>query len=99
MTTKKTTGLSADEIREKLAKVAKNSQPLIIQEAIKVEPPKKTGRKNHKIEGVEYERLGVKVPVHLKDEMIAAMRTTHKEFKTMDLFVAEALRVLLSLKR
>lgn len=60
---------------------------------------KKIGRRSHILEGVEYERLGVKIPLALKNEMMVAMRTTHSEYKTMDMFVAAALRVLLALKR
>lgn len=99
MVTKKSSTLSADEIREKLAKVGKNSPAPIIQEVAKPELAKKTGRKSHALEGVEYVRLGVKVPAELKSEMVVAMATTHKEYKTMDLFIAEAMRVFLSLKR
>lgn len=71
----------------------------MVQEVAEAKPVKKVGRKSHTLEGVEYERLGVKVPTTLKNEMLIAMRTTHSEYKTMDTFVAEALRVFLSLKR
>jgi hypothetical protein len=84
--------LSTPETREKATRP-------IIQEVAKNEPAKKIGRKSYTLEGVEYERLGVKVPADLKNEMLVAMRTTHKEYKTMDLFVAEAMRVFLALKR
>lgn len=99
MVTKKSPALSTNEIRAKLDKVAKKSPAPIIQEVAKHEPVKKTGRKSHALEGVEYVRLGVKVPADLKSEMLVAMATTHKEYKTMDLFIAEAMRVFLSLKR
>lgn len=99
MATKK----DADKIRDSFAKLSsmdtKRTTTPIIQEVAKQEPPKKIGRKSHILEGVEYERLGVKVPADLKNEMLVAMRTTHREYKTMDLFIAEAMRVFLSLKR
>lgn len=91
------------KIRDGFAKLQtmtgeKASSPLV-QEVAEAKPVKKIGRKSHILEGVEYERLGVKIPVSLKNEMIIAMRTTHSECKTMDVFVAEALKVYLSLKR
>lgn len=99
MATKK----DAEKIRDSFAKLSnmdsKKSTSPIIQEVAKHEPPKRIGRKSHILEGVEYERLGVKVPAELKNEMLVAMRTTHKEYKTMDLFIAEAMRVFLALKR
>jgi hypothetical protein len=86
-------------ILEQLQKNKASTTPPIVQEVAKNEPPKKIGRRSHILENVEYERLGVKVPADLKNEMLVAMRTTHREYKTMDLFVAEAMRVFLSLKR
>jgi hypothetical protein len=71
----------------------------LVQEVAEAKPVKKVGRKSHTLEGVEYERLGVKIPVSLKNEMIISMRTTHSEYKTMDVFVAEAIKVFLSLKQ
>jgi len=99
MVTKKSPALSTNEIRAKLDKVAKKSPAPIIQEVAKQEPIKKIGRKSHALAGVEYARIGVKIPVNLKTEMVVAMATTHKEYPTMDLFIAEAMRVFLSLKR
>lgn len=95
----KTTQLSQDEIRQKLARVQKNPSTVIVQEVAEQKKPKKMGRKSYAVEGVEYTRLGVKVPVQLKKEMIVAMVTTHDEYKSMDVFVAEAIRVFLSIKR
>ncbi len=98
MATKKDT----QKIRDGFAKLSNLSETKatapVIQEVAKYEPPKKVGRKSHAIEGVEYERLGVKVPTELKNEMAIAMKTTHKEYKTMDLFIAEAMRVFLAIK-
>ncbi|NHZ66630.1 hypothetical protein [Massilia genomosp. 1] len=99
MTTKKTASLSGDEIREKLARVSKNKTSPIIQEVAKVEPTKKVGRKKHRLEGVEYARISAGIPVHLKTEMNIAILTTHKEFPTIDTFIAEAVRVFLSMKK
>jgi len=79
--------------------VSKKETPPIIQEVAKPEPVKKIGRKSHTLEGVEYTRLGVKIPVALKKEMIVAMATTHAEYKTMDVFIAEAMKVFLSINR
>lgn len=82
-----------------LNKLKDSDSPPVVQEVATHQKSKKIGRKKHALEGVEYERLGVKVPAELKNEMVIAMKSTHKEYKTMDLFVSEALRVFLSLKR
>jgi hypothetical protein len=71
----------------------------IIQEVAQIEPPKKAGRKNHKLEGVEYVRISPALPVELKTEMDVAIRTTHKDYPTIDTFVAEAVRVFLAMKK
>jgi hypothetical protein len=84
--------LSTPETKEK------TTRP-IIQEVAKYEPPKKAGRKNHKIEGVEYVRISPALPVELKTEMDVAIRTTHKNYPTIDTFVAEAVRVFLATKK
>lgn len=94
----KTPKLTNEEIRGKLAGIATNT-PIQSQKVTPVQGAKKIGRKSHLVAGLEYERLGVKVPAELKNEMAVAMRTTHKEYKTMDLFVAEAMRVFLNIKR
>lgn len=99
MNTKKPIQLNSEEIRQKLAGAGKKSPPSVVQKVTAYEPPKKIGRKSHALEGVEYVRMGVKIPVELKTEMVVAMATTHREYKTMDLFIAEAMRVFLSLKR
>lgn len=99
MATKSTT----EEIRNKLAKMPKRgeSAPPIVQEARSSSPApeKKTGRKSHRLEGVEYARVGASVPAYLKTEMEVAIRTTHKECPTIDTFIAEAMRHFLALKK
>lgn len=99
MSTKKTAPLSGDEIREKLSRVNKTTNPPIIQEVAKVELKKKVGRKKHRLDGVEYARISAGIPVDLKNEMSIAILTTHKDFPTIDTFIAEAVRVFLSMKK
>jgi hypothetical protein len=92
-----------DKIRSGFAKLsnmdAKKVTPPVIQEVAKPAVAKKIGRKKHTLEGVAYERIGVKVPADLKSGMVVAMATTHKDIKTMDLFVAEAIKAYLLIKR
>lgn len=99
MATKKPPQLSADEIREKLARVSKISTNHIVQEAVKAEPVKRIGRKKHLLEGVEYSKIGANIPSHLKQEMLVAIATTHKDYPTIDVFVAESLKVFLAMKK
>jgi hypothetical protein len=91
---------SKEEIREKLAKMPQKGTPRpIVQEIAKVVPEKKVGRKSHRLEGVEYARISAGIPVDLKTELDVAIRTTHKEFPTIDTFIAESVRLLLAMKR
>ena len=78
---------------------SKNEPAHVVQEIKLKTPPKKTGRKNHRVEGVEYVRISPAIPQELKIEMEVAMRTTHKECPTIDTFVTEAVRVFLALKK
>ena len=71
----------------------------VVQKITKIEAPKKTGRKNHRLEGVEYVRLSPAIPMALKLEMEVAMRTTHKAYPTIDTFISEAVRALLATKK
>ena len=71
----------------------------VVQKVSKIEAPKKIGRKNHRMEGVEYVRLSPAIPMALKLEMEVAMRTTHKAYPTIDTFIAEAVRALLAMKK
>lgn len=103
-TTAKKASKTAQRMRETLAKIADKGEPLappIIQEVTisKEASSTKIGRRRHFPEGVPFERIGVKVPAHLKDEMIVAMRTTHREYPTMDLFVSEAINFFLKQKK
>ena len=99
--TAKKASKAALRMRETLAKIADKGEPLappVIQEVKahqEESTPTRIGRRRHFPEGVPFERIGVKVPAHLKDEMIVAMRTTHREYPTMDLFVSEAIRFFL----
>jgi hypothetical protein len=69
------------------------------QKVSKVEAPKKVGRKNHRMEGVEYARLSPAIPMELKLEMEVAMRTTHKAYPTIDTFITHAVQALLASKK
>lgn len=102
--TAKKASKTALRMRETLAKIADKGEPLappVIQEvkAHQEDAPIRIGRRRHFPEGVPFERIGVKVPAHLKDEMIVAMRTTHREYPTMDLFVSEAIQAFLKSRR
>jgi hypothetical protein len=80
---------------------ANTEKPLspVVQKVSKIEEPKKTGRKNHRMEGVEYVRLSPAIPKALKDELDIAIRTTHKAYPTIDTFITEAVRVFLAMKK
>lgn len=71
----------------------------VVQKVTRIEEPKKAGRKNHRMEGVEYVRLSPAIPQALKDELDIAIRTTHKAYPTIDTFVTEAVRVFLAMKK
>jgi hypothetical protein len=77
----------------------KNESTHVVQEIKPKTPPKKVGRKSHREDGIEYVRMTPAIPVDLKNEMEVAMRTTHKEYPTIDTFVTEAVRVFLALKK
>lgn len=70
----------------------------VIQEVKPRQEPKRAGRKNHRLAGVEYVRISPAIPLALKLEMEVAMRTTHKETPTIDTFIAEAVQALLASK-
>ncbi|MCX7217702.1 MAG: hypothetical protein NTY70_01820 [Burkholderiales bacterium] len=94
---------TAEEIRKKLAsgskQETKKSPSPIIQEVSYPVEQKKVGRKKHRLEGVEYARISAGIPVDLKNEMSIAILTTHKDFPTIDTFIAESVRVFLSMKK
>ena len=71
----------------------------VIQEVKPRQEPKRVGRKNHRLEGVEYVRISPAIPQELKFEMEVAMRTTHKGTPTIDTFITEAVRALLTAKK
>ena len=84
----------------KLSNASNEKAPApVVQKVSKIEEPKKTGRKNHRMEGVKYVRLSPAIPQALKDELDIAIRTTHKAYPTIDTFVTEAVRVFLAMKK
>jgi hypothetical protein len=88
------------KILDTLGKLSTKSTPApVVQEVKQRTEPKKAGRKNHRLEGVEYVRISPAIPQDLKLEMDVAMKTTHKETPTIDTFVTEAIRLLLSKKK
>lgn len=99
MTTKKDTNQILATLGKLKNTEAKNEPAHVVQEIKPKTPPKKTGRKNHRVEGVEYVRISPAIPKELKIEMEVAMRTTHKECPTIDTFVTEAVRVFLETKK
>ena len=92
-----------EKLRAGFAKLSnmdgKKSTPPIIQEVAKFEPPKKTGRKKHRLDGVQYVRISPALPMELKTEMDVAIKTTHRDYPTIDTFIAESVRVFLSMKK
>jgi hypothetical protein len=89
-----------DDIKNLLGKIPsannKKSNP-VIQEIAQTEEKKKTGRKNHKKEGVNYVRISPAIPEELKIEMDIAIKSTLKNhYPTIDTFVEEAIRAFLS---
>ena len=106
MATKKTPQLNKDDILAKLGNAGKSSPPPVIQEVASASPlavspvvpetpVKRIGRKKHRLDDVEYARISAGVPVELKAAMSLAILTTHKDFPTIDTFVAEAIRVFM----
>lgn len=94
----KTTQKNAD-IDTLLGKIpAKNQKTApIIQEVAQTEDKPKTGRKNHRKEGVHYVRISPAIPEDLKMAMDIAIKSTLKHrYPTIDTFVEEAIRVFLS---
>jgi hypothetical protein len=84
------------EALKKASEVSK--PPAVMQRVSPIEEPKKTGRTKHLPDG-ETARIAGRIPASLKTELDMAMLTTHKEYKTYDLFLAEAVRVFLAMKR
>jgi len=94
-----TTAKDKKKILDTLGKLStKATPPPVVQEVKPRIEPKRAGRKNHRLEGVEYVRISPAIPLALKLEMEVAMRTTHKETPTIDTFITEAVRAFLSLK-
>lgn len=89
-----------DDIKNLLGKIPsanKSKANPIIQEIAQTEEKKKTGRKNHRKEGVKYVRISPAIPEELKEEMDIAIKSKLKNrYPTIDTFVEEAIRVLLS---
>jgi hypothetical protein len=89
-----------DDIKNLLGKIPsannKKSNP-IIQEVAQTEEKKKTGRKNHRKEGVNYVRISPAIPEELKIEMDIAIKSTLKNsYPTIDTFIEEAIRYFLA---
>lgn len=91
---------NAEEIRKKLAANSqKNTEQKTAPIVQEIQIEKKVGRKKHRIDGVNYSRISAGIPEHLKLELDVAIKTTHKDFPTIDTFVAEAVRVFLSMRK
>lgn len=94
-----TTAKDKKKILDTLGKLSTKATPAPVVQVVKQrEEPKRAGRKNHRLEGVEYVRISPAIPLALKLEMEVAMRTTHKETPTIDTFITEAVRALLASK-
>jgi hypothetical protein len=67
-----------------------------LQEIAQVKEVKKTGRKSHRVEGVEYVRISPAIPTDLKQEMDVAIKTNLRDsYPTIDTVVEAALRLFL----
>lgn len=92
-----TTAKDKKKILDTLGKLSTKATPAPVVQVVKQRAePKRAGRKNHRLEGVEYVRISPAIPQALKLEMEVAMRTTHKETPTIDTFITEAVRALLA---
>lgn len=95
-----TTAKDKKKILDTLGKLSTKATPAPVVQVVKQRTePKRAGRKNHRLEGVEYVRISPAIPQALKLEMEVAMRTTHKETPTIDTFITEAVRALLATKK
>lgn len=95
-----TTEKDKKKILETLGKLSTKTAPAPVVQVLKQRTePKRVGRKNHRLEGVEYVRISPAIPQALKLEMEVAMRTTHKETPTIDTFITEAVRAWLAVKK
>lgn len=95
-----TTEKDKKKILETLGKLSTKTTPAPVVQVVKQRTePKRVGRKNHRLEGVEYVRISPAIPQALKLEMEVAMRTTHKETPTIDTFITEAVRAWLAVKK
>jgi hypothetical protein len=95
-----TTPKDKKKILETLGKLSTKTTPAPVVQVVKQRTdPKRVGRKNHRLEGVEYVRISPAIPQALKLEMEVAMRTTHKETPTIDTFITEAVRAWLAVKK
>jgi hypothetical protein len=88
-----------DEIKDLLGKIPsanKSKSTPIIQEITPPEEKKKTGRKKHRKEGINYVRISPAIPEELKMEMDIAIKSRLKNlYPTIDTFVEEAIRAFL----
>jgi len=98
MTKKQTQNAEVQDLLKKIpATRAKKSPAPIIQEVAQAKEKAKTGRKNHRQEGVEYVRISPAIPELLKEEMDIAIKSNlRKRYPTIDTFVEAAIRLLLS---
>jgi hypothetical protein len=89
-----------DDIKNLLGKIPsanKSKINPIIQEIAQTEEKKKTGRKNHRKEGITYVRISPAIPEELKEEMDIAIKSTLKNrYPTIDTFIEEAIRSFLA---
>lgn len=95
-----TTTKKNEAINDLLGKIpsSKNEkQNAIVQEIVKTEEKKKTGRKNHRKEGINYVRISPAIPEELKIEMDVAIKSKLKNsYPTIDTFIEEAIRSFLA---
>lgn len=95
-----TTAKDKKKILDTLGKLSTKTTPAPVVQVVKQRAePKRVGRKNHRLAGVEYVRISPAIPQALKLEMEVAMRTTHKETPTIDTFITEAVRAWLTVKK
>jgi hypothetical protein len=81
-----------------LEKASQSVQKPPVMQEIKPIEEKKSGKKKYLPDNATA-RVGARISEELKTEMGIALITTHKEYKTVDLFIAEAIRVFLNMKK
>jgi len=98
MTKKQTQNAEVKDLLQKIpATSTKRSSAPVIQEVAQAKEKTKTGRKNHRQEGVEYVRISPAIPELLKEEMDIAIKSNlRKRYPTIDTFVEAAIKLLLS---